>query len=39
MDGDSGDGIAGTVAVGDRDSGGAYSWDSAQGLGQQAGVL
>ena len=32
-------GIAGTVAIGDRDSGGAYSWNSAEGLGQQARVL
>ena len=38
-DGDSGCGIAGTVAIGDRDSGGAYSWESAEGLGQQARVL
>ena len=38
-DGDSGCGIAGTVAIGDRDSGGVYSWDSAEGLGQQARVL
>ena len=33
-DGDSRCGIAGTVAIGDRDSGGAHSWDSAEGLGQ-----
>ena len=32
-DGDSGCGVAGTVAIGDRDSGGAYSWDSTEGLG------
>ena len=46
-DGDSGCGIAGTVAIGDRDSGGVYYWDSggvyywdsAEGLGQQARVL
>ena len=38
-DGNSGCGIAGTVAIGDRDSGGAYSCDSAEGLGQQARVL
>ena len=38
-DGDSGCGIAGTVAIGDRDNGGVYSWDSAEGLGQQARVL
>ena len=38
-DGDSGCGIAGAVAIGDRDSRGAYSWDIAEGLGQQAKVL
>ena len=38
-DGDSGCGIAGTVAIGDRDRGGAYSWDSAEGLGKQGRVL
>ena len=38
-DGDSGCGIAGTVAIGDRDIRGSYSWDSAEGLGQQARVL
>ena len=27
------------MAIGNRDSGGAYSWDSAEGLGQQARVL
>ena len=37
--GDRGCGIAGTVAIGDRDSGGVYSWNSAEGLGQQARVL
>ena len=38
-DGDNGCGIAGTVAIEDRDSEGASSWDSAEGLGQQARVL
>ena len=38
-DRDSGYGIAGTVDIGDRDSRGAYSWNSAEGLGQQARVL
>ena len=38
-DGNSECGRAGTVAIGDRDSGGVYSWDSADGLGQQARVL
>ena len=38
-DGDSGCGIAGTVAIGDRGSGGVYSWDSAEGLGEQVRVL
>ena len=29
-DGDSGCGITGTMAIGDRDSGGVYNWDSAR---------
>ena len=33
-DGKSEGGIAGTVAIGDRNSGGVYSWDSAERLGQ-----
>ena len=33
-DGKSERGIAGTVAIGDRNSEGVYSWDSAEGLGQ-----
>ena len=39
VDGDSGCDIAGTVAIGDRESEGIYSWDSAEGLGQQARLL
>ena len=38
-DGDSECGIAGTVAIGDRDSVELHSWDSAEGLGQQDRVL
>ena len=33
-DGRSECGIAGTVAIGDRNSEGVYSWDSAEGLGK-----
>ena len=38
-DGDSRRDIAGTVAIGDQNSDGVCSWDSAEGLGQQTGVL